>query len=334
LSIKLNIELEEIKNPILKFVKIKYLEHHVLIMESKIPFVIKRLLIGWMPSPSLINYVKTKCIEEEIKRLPEILECWKHANSKFLSLRESENCIAESIEIKDLDSKFDYKVQEIRNDPYFKATFGSFITEFKLVEISKMIAFRGDVALDYVDKLKSFPDKLSDDIIFDTCLPMKKEHAPVSELKLSGQQYIFTSENTEFRYLGASSKEVNQDDLNYSNGGIPIKGILVLFGYSAMRVNAFLVKNKVFLSNGFHRIFALYSNGIRHVPIILQKVKNPDLAFPNPFLGVPREYALNATRPPLVKDFFDTELTIDLKVKPLRKGVKLSIISEDIDIPL
>jgi hypothetical protein len=163
---------------------------------------------------------------------------------------------------------------------------------------------------------------------------MKKEHAPVSELKLSGQQYIFTSENTEFRCLGASSKEVNQHDLNYSNGGIPIKGILVLFGYSAMRANAFLVKNKVFLSNGFHRIFSLYSKGIRHVPIILQKVKNPDLAFPNPFLGVPREYALNATRPPLVKDFFDPELTMDLKVKPLRKGVKLSIISEDIDIPL
>lgn len=196
-------------------------------MGHETPFESKRLLIGWIPSPGLINYVKNHCIEEEVRRLPEILEYWKKANNKFISLRESENRIAETIEIKDIDSKFDDKVKEIRNDPHFKTTFGDFITEFKLVEIGKMIAFRGDIASDYLDKInKSSPNKPSDEMVFDTCLPLKKENAPVPELKLNGQQYIFTSENPEFKYLGSFVKEVDTEDLNYSIGGIPIKVIL------------------------------------------------------------------------------------------------------------
>lgn len=89
----------------------------------------------------------------------------------------------------------------------------------------------------------------------------------------------------------------------------------------------------MFLNNGFHRILSLYSKGVRYAPIVLQKVKNPELAFPDPFLSVPRDYALNSTRPPMIKDFFDSELTMNFKVKPIIKGVKLSIIPEDVEIP-
>jgi hypothetical protein len=166
------------------------------------------------------------------------------------------------------------------------------------------------------------------------CLPLSKDHVPISEIKTNEQQYTFTSENVELKFLGAAPKNIEPTDLKYSNGGIPLKGILLLVGYGAMRMNAFLVKNRVFLRNGFHRIFAIYSKGIKYAPIALQKIKNPGFEFPEPFFGVSRDYSLNSVRPPLVKDYFDPELTMELKVKPIRKGVRLSIIPEDFILPV
>lgn len=289
-----------------------------------------------MPQASVSNYIKSNCIEEEEKRLADTLKQWKKANRKFQELSLKEKNIADSIEIKEMPSEYLQRLNEIQNNITFKRTFEQLPVEFKLVEIDKLIACQNLVMLDYIGKLtEKYDDNLDLNKLIEICLSLKKEFPEVSELKLNEQTVIYSSENTDFRFLGAIPKPLEQVDLNSaSSGGIPVKGLLLLFGYGGTPVSVLNVGSKMFLNNGFHRVYALRQKGVTHIPAVVQIVQNPLLEFPNPYLGIPREYLLTAERLPLMKDYFDEDLTIEVKAKARRRGVKVMWIPEPIDFPL
>lgn len=304
-------------------------------MKSK-SYVTKRVLLGWMPRPSLINFLRTYGIEEEIERLPEILTLWEKAVEKSLSLKQKEANIADTIQLTDLDPKHEEKIQKIKDDPHFKKAFEDLITNFRLVEIDKLIAFQGVVTLDYVNKLSTvLPKNLDDDALIDFCLSPNKSFSPVSELTLNWREYIYSSENTDLRFLGAVSRSINGSESgSFLTGGVPAKGILLLLGFGANSMNALVAWKRVYLNNGLHRLFALRSRGIKQLPMVLQTIKDPPLVFPQQFFGIPRSYALDSPRPPLIGDYFDPDLVVDLKVRPVRRGVKISLSEEVFNIPV
>ncbi len=296
----------------------------------------QRLLYCWMPQASISNYIKSNCIEEEEKRLKDILKNWANANNKFNEISSKEKGLAESIEVKDIPQDYNKKLEEIKSNVFFQRTFEQLPIEFKLIEIDKLIACQNLVMLDYIKKLtEKFSDKPNMEELINICLSLEKDYPPVSELKLNEQTVIYSSENTDFRFLGAVQKPLEQIDLkSASSGGIPIKGLLLLFGYGGASVNILKVGKKMFLNNGFHRVYALREKGVTHIPAVVQIVKNHLLEFPNIYQGVPREYLLTTERPPLMKDYFDDELTIEVKAKARRRGVKVVWLPEPIDVPL
>jgi hypothetical protein len=74
--------------------------------------------------------------------------------------------------------------------------------------------------------------------------------------------------------------------------------------------------------------------GITHIPVVVQDIAKPEIEFPEQFLGLSRNYLLNDSRPVILRDFFDDSLTIQLRMTPRRKTVKISWGVEDSIIPV
>lgn len=293
----------------------------------------QKLLFAWLPSGAVSNFVKIQCIKEDQDREPEILQQWQLASAAF---NQKTPLLFESISIQPVDPKYSAKLAAIKEDRRFGQTFSQLPTGFQTIEIDKLIACQTAVTLDYTEKLiGEFPNDLTFETLIDICLSLDKTVPDVSEMLINENSIIYSSENTDFRFLGAIQKPLEQVDLQSSStGGIPTRGLLLLFGYGGSPINVLRVGNRVFLNNGFHRVYALRKKGITHIPVAVQQVANVALEFPPTYQNIPREYLLQAQRLPTMRDYFDAQLSIDLKAKARRRGIKVVWISEPIDVPL
>jgi len=143
----------------------------------------------------------------------------------------------------------------------------------------------------------------------------------------------FSSRSLDLRFLGGFPKPISEDDIRVAHmGGQPAQVISLLVGFGAAPINAWQVGKRLVLANGFHRIVALRSAGISNAPMVVRQVTNPDIEFPENYLGLSRSYLLGP-RPVLVGDFFDEDLTIEVRLKPRRKVVKVAWGPEDSVVP-
>ena len=117
---------------------------------------------------------------------------------------------------------------------------------------------------------------------------------------------MFTSPNTDLRFLGAFLKEaVGVDDIPLvEGGGLPAAAVAGFVGYGTPVINAYKVGNRLILHNGHHRVYALRKLGVTTIPILILEVSNPLADLPPAIAGVPRELCL-AARPPMAKDLLE-----------------------------
>jgi len=295
-------------------------------MSVDYPFRNYALLYGASAKAEVINYVRTECIPQEHESLLAILADWQEANTSFSEIVRTETGEAEKIDVQDIPSDSKSQVQQIEQDFLFKQSFSLLPYEIKLVEIDRLIASQRAVNLDYVALLKqrvqSTQPRVSE--LIDVCLsPQTKVKLPAEQM-IAQNAYSYTSDSLDFRFLGGFRKPLSQDDVRAcSAGGYPLAAIVLLVGLGAGSMNALSYKNRIVLNNGFHRAFALRSMGVTHIPLVVQKVTNPELEFPSVVANLPREYLLEAARPALVKDFMNAKLIRNLKVKAQNRVVQV-----------
>jgi hypothetical protein len=64
---------------------------------------------------------------------------------------------------------------------------------------------------------------------------------------------------------------------------------------------------------------------VQEVPVVVQEVHNVDLEFPPMVATLPKEYLLNAPRPVMMKDFFEPDFAITLRVQERIRLVTLVV---------
>jgi hypothetical protein len=286
-----------------------------------------KIALGWLPLESIVNFVETFCSEDEVFRLPEIEAKWRTASQKFSKLIATESKVAEGINLRDMHKDSEAVIKEIESQPLFAKNFGKTNYAFRMVELEKVITFPLYVYTNYVQemtaKLSNSPTERE---LINLCLEFDENYKDeVSEFRSNPNTYLFSSDK-DLRFLGSSTK--------YTTGGFPTKAIMLFLGFGSPRMNAYSANNKIYLNNGMHRAIALYSKGVRYAPMIIQELDNPNLSFPLRFYDVPRRYALDAPRPPMLKDFFDPDLTMELEVKPTKRAVKVTVVTEETLMPI
>jgi len=298
-------------------------------------FESRRMLPCLWSKNSFFNFVVSECSPEELSRMQEISDFWDRSHKRFLELSQKTKFLGKNIEVGDIPKEYRSKFEELRDSAAFKSAFNQSAVEFKMVEIDKLIASQDMINLSYVDDLiKSFPKRLDFDAVFDICLSMEKNSSHTSEL-FTQKHAIYSSINTDLRFLG--SVPIDPETLESTHirtGGLPTKAIVLLFGFGSTPINLLNYDKRMFLNNGFHRVYALRKAGVTHIPAVVQKIINPTIEMPKTYNNLMLEQILTADRLPLIGDFFDDELVIDLKIKSKRKAVKVSWEIEDMIIPM
>jgi hypothetical protein len=281
------------------------------------------------------QHVRTQAIEDETLRLTEILQSWYALQPKVRELTKAESGIADTIGLAPVPSEHQPTIQSFSSDPLFRKTFSHLPISFAVVEVDKLVAPQRTVNLDYVDRLlQRYPESPTMEDLLRTCLSPRREMDPIQHLEVAPNTHVFSSPNSDIRFLGAFVKTLTLEDLDYAvMGGLPAAAVVAFVGYGGAPVNVLRAGQRVVLNNGFHRVYALRSLGVDHIPVVLQEVRNVQLEFPPQVAGLPREYLLSAPRPVLMKDFFQPDFTVTLKAKERIKTVTVSIAPNQYEVP-
>lgn len=280
-------------------------------------------LYGALPQVAVTSIVRAQCISEETDRLPQIISGWRSAASRFREIEVTEIGIADNIQPENMESHS--KLNEIQNDALFKNSFSVYPSEFKIVDIDKLVATQRHVSLPYVEQLSSRISKNpSMDELIDICIS-PNQNVPSPQLYQNAENLItFSSPSVDFRFLGGFAKKLTPDDISYClGGGLPVEAIILFVGYGSGSINVLRANNRLILNNGFHRVYTLRKMGIKKIPVVVQNIGNPDLEMAPAILGLSKEYLLKHPRPVLVKDFFEDKLTTILKMKNTVRSVRV-----------
>ena len=320
-------------------------ERHVVVSDSKkttTPDITvgthsfnQRYLYAFATQGEISNHIRTQTLEEEVARMPEILFQWRAQQPRVQQLIQNETGLADQSWLGDLPPELAPKLNAIAGDALLKKTFSHLPISFALVEIDKLVAPQRSVNLDYVGRLQTaYGERTSLSDLVDICVSPVRDMPPIQHLEVANSTHVFSSPNLDIRFLGAFLKKLTPEDLQFAAiGGIPAAAIIAFVGYGGAPINVLRSQNRLVLNNGFHRVYALRSLGVTKVPVVVLHVSNVQLEFPPVVAGLPREYLLGATRPVLMKDFFEDGFCINLKAKDRVKVVTLQTSPSQFDVP-
>src|SRR5437588_2967267 len=298
-------------------------------------FLNQQYLFAFATQAEVLQYVRTQTLSEELSRLSEIFSAWQHVQPRVADLIGREAGIADKIQTTEIPTQYKPKLDAIATDNLFQRTFSHLPVSFGVVEIDKLVAAQRVVNLDYVNRLIArFPKEPDLDELLDICVSPKREMEPIQHLEVAPNTHVFSSPNSDIRFLGAFLKQLTTEDLNHAVlGGVPAAAVIAFVGYGGAPVNVLQSGPRIVLNNGVHRVYALRSIGVTEIPVVIQHVGNPQLEFPPQVAGLPKEYLLDVPRPVLMKDFFEEGFTISLKVRDRIKMVTVGIVLNQYDIP-
>lgn len=292
-------------------------------------------LYAFATQGEIVNHVRTQAIEEESGRIEDILQSWQALQARVQTIMAHEAGLADQGVIEPIPDEHSNYISEIENDPLFKRTFSLVPTSFGIVEIDRLVAAQRSVNIAYVNRvIDNVKTKTTLSELLDTCISLERETPPIQHLEVANNTHVFSSPNLDLRFLGAFLKKLAPEDLDFAvMGGLPAAAIIAFIGYGGAPINVLRVQNRLVLNNGFHRVYALRSAGVKKIPVVIQNVSNWQLEFPPQVAGLPREYLLGAPRPALMKDFFESEFCVPLKAKQRMKVVTVQTSLGQFDVP-
>lgn len=292
-------------------------------------------LMGRPPMAEALGFLKIQAVGGKDSDIKLLADEWRKANDHVKKLMETEDKHCLDNDTKPIPEKLKGRIERIYADPIFNKSFSVLPCEIRLVKLDNLVVYQKTVNLDHVQRLKK---KLSanptDEEIFDLCLSSDQNPPPVDAAWLNNNAIQFTSLSNDLRFLEGEALEPG--NVSWHCPGGTTKGCMGLFvGYGAGYVNVISVNGRLILNNGMHRAYTLKNLGIEYIPAIVQNVSREEeipIVFNKP--EETRKDCIESKRPPLLKDFFDTELMKHIKMTPKVRLVTVIWNIEQRDIPI
>lgn len=292
------------------------------------------LLIAFASEAEIIQFISQQGSEEEVAGIHNLLKTWDSLQDRAKKILQEEENLPETIRSSEIPAEYLPKVREYISDSSILKTFPDGV-DYAMVEIDKIIALQRTMDEDYTDLLKQrWSGNLEFEDLLDICLSAKCGKSEVKHLVYDDNHHVFSSPNSDLRYLGSYFKKIEDNDLDYSGGGVPIAAIISFVGYGVQPVSVYKVGKRFILNNGFHRVYALRSLGVKEIPVLVKKVHNAKINFPPNFLGFPKEYVLDFPRPTMMKDFFEPGFVVPIHCKKRAKVIQVRSNGSSLEVPL
>jgi hypothetical protein len=284
----------------------------------------------------VIQHVRTQASPADRDRLPAIIADWDALRARVNALTAREAGFADTITIRELPGTAKSFATATLTDPLVSKSFGGLNHTIAMAEIDKIVFPQRMINDEYATRLaNAYPSSPGLEDLLQICVAPRTAMEPIQHLEVAPNTHVFTSPNTDLRFLGAFVKEsVSEEDIPLVEaGGLPAAGVAGFVGYGSPVINAFRVGPRLILNNGHHRVYALQKLGVTTIPILIMNVSNPVAELPPAIAGIPREL-LMSPRPPIAKDILDDALNINLSVKRRIKQLMIMMSANQYDIPV
>lgn len=245
----------------------------------------------------------------------------KHAIAvKSLRNSEAPNLDASVTPIGPTNQAYLYQVS---STPGFTQAFLGQSWSFCEVEIDKLLCFQKYVDIEYVNELSSgLPSKPDELTLLRYCFPAAAQVPASINVDPVGTAITVTSHlpNIQLANFG----------LNQPFPGGPTSAVFT-FGANVNYVQVVKYEGRYILKNGYHRVYTLRQKGMTATPCVYAEASNFDQTGANRPGFFSRELLLSS-RPPVFADFFDTNLSSDVKIQPMLHVLKMR--AERFDVPL
>ena len=171
-------------------------------------------LYGAATWPEVEGYLRSQTLVTD-SEIDQILLEWREANKLFNLIVTREAGLSDTITTKPLSPEGEASVGAVFDGSLFKRTFRWLPIECKLVEIKKLIAAQRAINLTYVEQLKSaLPSVPSESDLIEFCIgPRNRKQVIPSQMQVAENQIVYSSINTDLRFLGCFKKPLLESDL-------------------------------------------------------------------------------------------------------------------------
>lgn len=307
--------------------------------QSEIEYEEKLYLLGFM----LLSEINSLVLNElgESYNLDRVKKLWIPKSQKMNQLVASDPQLLDEEKMRqvvnDIDPKHSKKIKEIEDklvlNPFWRANKHS----IKMVKIDELIALQSSVNIDRANFLaKHISKNATIEQLLDYTFDFNRKSSVVNYHMISPNSILFSTKDHDIRPGKIEVRRVSLYNENNENDSIvPALTIPIVQGQSFVYcVRTFSIipsqdgtTKKIYfitLQNGIHRAYALRSLGIEYMPcLIIDPVTSGEtnLLMSN---WSPERLQQNATqRPPLMKDFFNSDLTEKLNVPKRQMCVKI-----------
>jgi hypothetical protein len=278
-----------------------------------------KYMYGAATQIEVVNFLDVTSADSD-ERKQTIKADWVRAAQLFQGIVTAETGEPDTARTRPVSEGARKYFEVVKSTPAFQATFAQYPIDIVEVEIDKLVACQRTVHLDHANSLA---EKFrSESNILEFCFGHAAAGSAIRVGRTGANAFTYSSENPSLRLLGASQAPYTSNGRH--PGGEPVQAITLLIGFGSPIVNLYRVGNRLILSNGFHRLYTLRSLGIEYAPAVIQTVTHPELELPPMIADLPREYVTSATRPGLMKDFFNPGLTCEIRQQRFIKAVQVA----------
>ena len=246
------------------------------------------------------------------------LELWRQYNAKIGTLQPLVTIPAEPLP-RSLSSLID----EIKTRRTYKKYYEAIADySFQLVPVDSLLAPQWYSDLDYVDELIS---QLSKTMSLGDQLNFAMSEGRITEPIIIGNQVLFTSPR---RNLSADQIPTVKE-LEGGEFEISIK--------AASRPNYIQVavlNGRLFLTNGVHKVCALYKMGFTRVPCVVRTVHSlEETGIARGSISLFSSHIFEGPRPALVKDFLDPNVAVPINMRSTYQILQVTVSSGATTVP-
>jgi hypothetical protein len=295
------------------------------------PDSVEHLYLTGRPTlKQFLRFVKDRAVH--VPSSGDLADEWAAAEAVVRALQRDEAGCADDPVIRPVLPDNPLLLESLRN-PLIRNSFNTVPSEIAYVELDRMVVYQHHIDVTFADELKRrLGTSPSEEETFRVCLPSEPPRVPATWARVHRNTFVFTAPSDDMRFLGAMS--LNPENItDYPPPGNLVGVVGLAVGFGSNFVNAIYAENRLILNNGSHRVYALRSMGITHVPCIVQHARSRaelDVLASTAVTESPN-FFLQDPRPMMVKDYFDSRL---YKVVRAHRRLRQVTVKFDVDVAL
>lgn len=291
-------------------------------------------LLGRPPIDEYLGFVVQASGGNDID-LPGHAARWRAAAEVVDDLERSEAGAADGQTVGALPGELEDRAASYLSDPAVSASYLACPPQLGIISLDELVVFQRQINTRYATELQALIGdwKETDASLFNFCLAVDQPQPAVNSMQAGGNAFVFSSESTDARFLGARLLDASLVSASPPAGGRPTGAVVLFVGYGVNALSVVNVNGRLILNNGSHRAYALRSAGIARVPALVQTITRQDQLSVIPPVQQNLQLYLNSPRPPMLKDYFNPTLHEAIHAPRRMRQIRLQFGMDTLDAP-